>query len=127
MLEAGTLAGAAVGLDAERNEGHWELARSIVPGVPVFSSETYPGWLTHWGEAWAAPSLPKLLEEVTFLLANKKSFNLYMAHGGTNFGFTAGANSGGKAATSRTSRAMTTTRPSTNRDGPRRNITRSAI
>jgi beta-galactosidase len=33
---------------------------------------------------------------VTFLLANEKSFNFYVAHGGTNFGFTAGANSGGK-------------------------------
>jgi beta-galactosidase len=33
---------------------------------------------------------------VTFLLTNKKSFNFYVAHGGTNFGFTAGANSGGK-------------------------------
>jgi beta-galactosidase len=52
--------------------------------------------LTHWGEQWAAPSLPNLLKEVTFLMANKKSFNFYVAHGGTNFGFTAGANSGGK-------------------------------
>ena len=33
---------------------------------------------------------------MTFLLANRKSFNFYVAHGGTNFGFTAGANSGGK-------------------------------
>lgn len=96
MLEAGSLPGAAVGLDPGSNERHWELARSIVPGVPVFSSETYPGWLTHWGERWAAPSLPDLLKEVTFLLANRKSFNFYVAHGGTNFGFTAGANSGGK-------------------------------
>ncbi len=96
MLEAGSLPGAAVGLDSGSNERHWELARSIVPGVPVFSSETYPGWLTHWGEQWAAPGLPGLLKEVTFLLTNKKSFNFYVAHGGTNFGFTAGANSGGK-------------------------------
>jgi beta-galactosidase len=96
MLEAGSLPGAAVGLDSGSNERHWDLARSIVPGVPVFSSETYPGWLTHWGEPWAAPGLPGLLKDVTFLLANKKSFNFYVAHGGTNFGFTAGANSGGK-------------------------------
>jgi beta-galactosidase len=96
MLEAGSLPGAAVGLDSGSNEKHWELARSIVPGVPVFSSETYPGWLTHWGEQWQAPSVPNLLKEVTFLLANRKSFNFYVAHGGTNFGFTAGANSGGK-------------------------------
>ena len=96
MLEAGHVAGAAVGLDSGSEEPHWDLARSIVPGVPVFSSETYPGWLTHWGEAWARPTLDDLLKEVTFLLANRKSFNFYVAHGGTNFGFTAGANSGGK-------------------------------
>jgi hypothetical protein len=96
MLEAGSLPGAAVGLDSGTNEKHWDLARSIVPGVPVFSSETYPGWLTHWGEKWARPSVPNLLKEVTFLLTNQKSFNFYVIHGGTNFGFTAGANSGGK-------------------------------
>jgi hypothetical protein len=96
MLEAGSLPGAAVGLDSGSSEKHWELARSIQPGVPIFSSETYPGWLTHWGEKWARPSTPDLLKEVTFLLDAKKSFNFYVVHGGTNFGFTAGANSGGK-------------------------------
>jgi beta-galactosidase len=96
MLEAGHVEGAAVGLDSGSEEKHWDLARSIVPGVPVFSSETYPGWLTHWGEAWARPKTDELLTEVTFLLANKKSFNFYVAHGGTNFGFTAGANAGGR-------------------------------
>ncbi|HNV03705.1 MAG TPA: beta-galactosidase [Vicinamibacterales bacterium] len=95
MLEAGHLPGAAVGLDSGTTEDHWTLARSIVPGVPVFSAETYPGWLTHWGEAWARPSPDALLKEVSFLLSNRKSFSLYVAHGGTNFGFTAGANSGG--------------------------------
>jgi hypothetical protein len=96
MLEAGSVPGAAIGLDSGSNERHWDLARSIAPGVPIFSSETYPGWLTHWGEQWATPGLPGLLREVTFLLTNKKSFNFYVAHGGTNFGFSAGANSGGK-------------------------------
>ena len=96
MLEAGHLAGAAVGLDSGSDEKHWALARSIAPGVPIFSSETYPGWLTHWGEKWARPSLDDLRKEVAFLLDAGKSFNLYVIHGGTNFGFTAGANSGGK-------------------------------
>jgi len=96
MLEAGHVEGGAIGLDSGSEEKHWDLARSIVPGVPVFSSETYPGWLTHWGEQWARPKTEELLKEVTFLLANSKSFNFYVAHGGTNFGFTAGANSGGK-------------------------------
>ena len=96
MLEAGSLPGAAVGLDSGENDNHWTLAKSINPGVPVFSSETYPGWLTHWGEKWQRPGIPALIREVTWLLDHKKSFNFYVAHGGTNFGFTAGANSGGK-------------------------------
>jgi beta-galactosidase len=95
-LEAGHVEGAAVGLNPGSEERHWQIARSIVPGVPVFSAETYPGWLTHWGEPWARPKVEDLLKEVTFLLANRKSFNFYVVHGGTNFGFTAGANSGGK-------------------------------
>lgn len=96
MLEAGSLPGAAVGLDSGSNSKHWDLARSINPGVPVFSSETYPGWLTHWGEKWQRPGVDGLLKEVEFLLTGNHSFNFYVAHGGTNFGFAAGANSGGK-------------------------------
>jgi len=96
MLEAGTLPGCAVGLDSGSSPSHWELANKMNPDVPVFSSETYPGWLTHWGENWARPDIADLIEEIRFLMDNKKSFNLYVIHGGTNFGFTAGANSGGK-------------------------------
>jgi beta-galactosidase len=96
MLEAGTLPGCAVGLDSGSSEKDFELAARMNPGVPVFSSETYPGWLTHWGEDWARPDTTALLQEVKFLMDNRKSFNLYVIHGGTNFGFTAGANSGGR-------------------------------
>jgi beta-galactosidase len=96
MLEAGTLPGSAVGLDSGSSQEDFDLAAKINPGVPVFSSETYPGWLTHWGESWAKPDTMKLLKEVKFLMDNKKSFNLYVIHGGTNYGYTAGANSGGK-------------------------------
>ena len=96
MLEAGTLPGCAVGLDPGNAPSHWELAGRINPGVPVFSSETYPGWLTHWGEKWARPDTATLMREVRFLMDNRKSFNLYVIHGGTNFGFTAGANSGNR-------------------------------
>lgn len=96
MLEAGSLPGSAVGLDSGSSEEDFELARRMNPGVPVFSSETYPGWLTHWGEKWQRPDTARLLREVKFLMDTKKSFNFYVIHGGTNFGFTAGANSGGK-------------------------------
>jgi len=96
MLEAGTLPGSAVGLDPGSSAADFDLAAKMNPGVPVFSSETYPGWLTHWGEIWARPDTARLLKEVKFLMDNRKSFNFYVIHGGTNFGFTAGANSGGK-------------------------------
>jgi beta-galactosidase len=96
MLEAGSLPGSAVGLDSGSSPAHWDLANKMNPGVPVFSSETYPGWLTHWGEKWARPDTAELLKEVKFLMDNKKSFNFYVIHGGTNFGFTAGGNSGRK-------------------------------
>jgi beta-galactosidase len=96
MLEAGSLPGSAVGLDSGTTPEDFALATKINPGVPVFSSETYPGWLTHWGEEWARPDTIQLLNEVRFLMDNKKSFNFYVLHGGTNFGYTAGANSGGK-------------------------------
>jgi len=96
MLEAGNIDGAAIGLDSGSNEGDFEQAAKRNPHVPAFSSETYPGWLTHWGEKWARPDTAGLLQEVDFLLRTKRSFNFYVIHGGTNFGFTAGANSGGK-------------------------------
>jgi beta-galactosidase len=96
MLEAGNISGAAIGLDSGSDEKAFEEASKHNPSVPAFSSETYPGWLTHWGEPWARPDTASLLKEVRFLLSNNKSFNFYVVHGGTNFGFTAGANSGGK-------------------------------
>jgi hypothetical protein len=95
MLEAGTLPGVAVGLDPGGNQRNFDLARKMNPGVPVFSSETYPGWLTHWGEDWQRPSNKALLKEVRFLMDNNYSLNFYMLHGGTNFGYSAGANAGG--------------------------------
>jgi beta-galactosidase len=96
MLEAGTLPGSAIGLNPGGSEADFDLAEKLYPGVPVLSSETYPGWLTHWGEDWARPDTARLMKEVRFLMDTKKSFNLYVVHGGTNFGFTAGANSGRK-------------------------------
>jgi hypothetical protein len=92
MLEAGSLPGCAVGLDPGLEHRDFELAQRMNPGVPVFGSEIYPGWLTHWGEPWARVTTEAIGKDVGFLLDNKKSFNLYMFHGGTHFGFTAGAN-----------------------------------
>ncbi len=92
MLEAGALDGSAIGLDSGSDSLAFATATQRNPNVPAFSGETYPGWLTHWGEQWAKPDTNDLKKEMRFLLENKKSFNFYVIHGGTNFGFTAGAN-----------------------------------
>jgi len=96
MLEVGNIDGAVIGLDSGSSQVDFDTAKKRNSNVPAFSSETYPGWLTHWGEKWARPDTTGLLKEVKFLLDTKKSFNFYVIHGGTNFGFSAGANSGGK-------------------------------
>lgn len=52
------------------------------------------GWLSHWGEPMANTSLDQFIDTLHGTLGfanNTGSVNLYMAHGGTNFGFTAGA------------------------------------
>lgn len=92
MLDAGSIAGAAIGLDSGGSDADFDQAKKKNPNVPSFSSETYPGWLTHWGEKWARPDTNELKKEVEYLLQHKKSFNFYVIHGGTNFGFMAGAN-----------------------------------
>ncbi len=93
MLSAGSIDGAAIGLDSGSSDDDFNEAKKHNPNVPSFSSETYPGWLTHWGEKWAKVDTNDILKEVKYLLDHKRSFNLYVVHGGTNFGFTAGANS----------------------------------
>ncbi len=92
MLEAGSLPDAAIGLDPGTNAKHFEQATLANPNVPSFCSELYPGWLTHWGEKWHRPDVGELKKDVKWLMDNKKSFNFYVIHGGTNFGYWAGAN-----------------------------------
>jgi beta-galactosidase GanA len=92
MLEAGSLPGAAIGLDPGTNEKHFAEAARLERGVPIFCSELYPGWLTHWGEEWARVKTEDVLPDLRWLLDHGKSFSFYMFHGGTNFGFMAGAN-----------------------------------
>ena len=94
MLKDSVLPGAAVGLDSGSSEADWTVARKMNPGVPIFSGETYPGWLRHWGEGNWSPS--DITNDLKFYMTGKKSFSLYLVHGGTNFGFTTGANHGGK-------------------------------
>lgn len=55
-------------------------------------TEFWCGWFDHWGEKHHTRDSEEMLRELSLLLEQDASFSLYMFHGGTNFGFTAGAN-----------------------------------
>ena len=62
---------------------------------PPLCTEFYSGWLTHWGESMANTSTSTLADYTRQILEfrnNTGSLSFYMIHGGTNFGFWAGAN-----------------------------------
>ncbi|SCL71088.1 beta-galactosidase [Micromonospora citrea] len=67
-------------------------ARRSFPAVPAMSGELYSGWLTHWGDGGFAGSNTDISSQLQGLMAGNLSFNIYMVHGGTNFGYSAGAN-----------------------------------
>ncbi|KAK9915942.1 hypothetical protein WJX75_006251 [Coccomyxa subellipsoidea] len=65
---------------------------------PPFCSEFYTGWLSHWGEVMANTSARFMLQTLSDILSYANgtgSVNFYMAHGGSNFGYWAGANMAG--------------------------------
>jgi len=62
---------------------------------PLMCTEYYTGWLTHFGEDIATTDTASMIATMQDMIDANMSFNLYMAHGGTNFGFWAGANGGG--------------------------------
>ncbi|OAY79034.1 Beta-galactosidase 8 [Ananas comosus] len=66
-----------------------------LPGKsPPLSAEFYTGWLTHWGENIATTDANFTAKALQRILSLNGSAVLYMAHGGTNFGFFSGANTG---------------------------------
>lgn len=92
--EIGFVDGAAVGLNGGVNDKAWSVKEKLYPHLPGLSSETYSGWFTHWGDSnFGAKTTDAYLQEIGYLLSHGHSFSMYMVHGGTNFGFTAGAGS----------------------------------
>lgn len=63
---------------------------------PYMVAEFYPGWLDHWGEPFPKVPTADVVAQTEKYLQNGVNFNFYMVHGGTNFGFTTGANYDGK-------------------------------
>ena len=93
MLTGGTLpeylATANFGSHVKESFG---ALREFRPGQPAMCTEYWNGWFDHWYEAHhlrEGDDTAKTMEE---MLADGGSVNMYMFHGGTNFGFTNGSN-----------------------------------
>nr|XP_018915941.1 PREDICTED: beta-galactosidase-like [Bemisia tabaci] len=61
-------------------------------GGPLVNSECYSGWLTHWTEHFGGEATGAVVKTMIDILKRNASLSIYMIHGGTNFGFTSGAN-----------------------------------
>ncbi|MEV4616947.1 beta-galactosidase [Kitasatospora sp. NPDC049258] len=85
------VSGGAIGLSGGTAASIDAVHRSF-PTVPVFAGEVYPGWLTHWGDSTFQGEGNDISGTLKTCMDRGLSFNIYMVHGGTNFGFTAGAN-----------------------------------
>ena len=66
--------------------------RAHQPEGPLLVTEFWIGWFDRWGGSHAVRDPGQAARELDEVLATGASVNLYMFHGGTNFGFTNGAN-----------------------------------
>jgi len=62
--------------------------------VPRMCGEYWCGWFDHWGEKHHTSKPDAAAKGLDWMLGRGISCNLYMAHGGTTFGFMSGANWG---------------------------------
>ena len=76
--------------------------RAAQPNKPLHVTEFWPGWFDVWGDkTHHRMSVTTFQNEVTDILFKANaSVNFYMFFGGTNFGFTNGAQTGGYRVTS---------------------------
>ncbi|MFG6490726.1 beta-galactosidase family protein [Microbacterium sp. P03] len=65
------------------------------PTGPLMCAEFWDGWFDHWGAHHHTTPVEESAGDLDDLLATGASVNLYMFHGGTNMGFTNGANDKG--------------------------------
>jgi beta-galactosidase len=66
--------------------------REYQPEGPLFCAEFWNGWFDHWGEAHHTRDPQDAASALNEILDLGASVNIYMFHGGTNFGLMSGAN-----------------------------------
>ncbi len=73
-------------------EPAFKALRQVRPTGPLMCGEYYPGWFDSWGAKHHTGAIGRVVSEIKYMLDNKASFSIYMAHGGTTFGQWTGAN-----------------------------------
>ena len=96
MLQGGTLPDVfkTANFGSRSAEAFAKLAEYEKKG-PMMCMEFWIGWFDHWGEPHITRTAEDVAQETEAILASGASVNFYMGHGGTNFGYMAGANYGG--------------------------------
>ena len=97
MLRDGSVAGAHLtGSFGSRATERLATLREHQPTGPLMCSEFWDGWFDSWTGPHHTTSAADAAAELDALLAAGASVNVYMFHGGTNFGLTNGANHKGR-------------------------------
>lgn len=93
MLQGGTLPHVfkTVNFGSRAGEAFAKL-REYQPAGPLMCMEFWCGWFDHWGKANHVRSAEDAAATLDEILSAGGSVNVYMMHGGSNFGFMAGAN-----------------------------------
>ncbi|MFD7528874.1 beta-galactosidase family protein [Streptomyces sp. NPDC059849] len=92
-LERGALPGVlATANFGSRSAQGLATLRAQQPKGPLMCAEFWIGWFDRWGTHHVVRDPGHAARELDELLATGASVNFYMFHGGTNFGFTNGAN-----------------------------------
>ena len=93
MLSGGTLPHLlSVANFGSRPEANFRALREFRQNEPLMCGEFWSGWFDHWYEDHHVRSTEDIVKDTRELFECGASFNYYMFHGGTNFGFTNGAN-----------------------------------
>ncbi|KAH0815733.1 hypothetical protein GEV33_007058 [Tenebrio molitor] len=74
--------------------GSFDTLKEMQPDRPLMAMEYWPGWFDHWSESHHTVSNDTFREIYEGILSYPASVNMYMFHGGTNWGFWNGASIG---------------------------------
>lgn len=69
----------------------FETLKKFQKTGPLMNGEYYPAWFDVWGRKHRTGAPGPIVADLDYMLKNRHSFSIYMAHGGTSFAFWSGA------------------------------------